>query len=157
MKKIKLTQGKFALVDDDDFENLSKLNWFFSPNGYAYNPKHESIYMHRAIMGLKKGQNEKFVDHINSEKLDNRKQNLRHSDKYRNQQNRKIASNNTSGYKGVSFMKSKGKWWSKITVNKQRKFLGYFETALEAGVAYNNAAKKYFGHNAKLNNIGGSR
>lgn len=155
MKRIELTKGKTAIVDDDDFENLSKYRWYCSNAGYAVNPKHPNgVFMHRILMGFERGKSKEiFVDHINGNKLDNRKSNLRLVDKYQNQQNRKNSRANTSGFKGVAFMKSKRKWWAKITVNKQRKFLGYFETAREAGLAYNQAAKNFFGEYAKLNNI----
>lgn len=155
MKKIKTSRGVFALVDNDDYAFLSSMKWYCSAQGYAVNPNNEYRSMHRALFGFKANESSLvFVDHINGIKHDNRRKNLRLVDKHQNQQNRKLAVNNTSGYKGVAFMKSKNKWWSKITVNKKRKFLGYFETAKEAGVAYNKAAKKYFGEYALLNRIG---
>ena len=101
MKKIKLTQGKVALVDDGDFEWLSQWKWTYKNGGYAYRSigSKGHIFLHRAIMKSPKNLE---IDHINGNGLDNRRSNLRfatHKQNIRNQQKQK---NRTSKYKGVS-------------------------------------------------------
>jgi hypothetical protein len=102
MKKIQLTKNKYALVDDEDYEELNKYNWYYSYQGYAVRTNHrlnKCIYMHRIIMNPL---DYKQVDHINHNKLDNRKENLRICDRFQNLQNSKIRLDNKSGIKGVS-------------------------------------------------------
>jgi len=165
MKKIKLTQGKFALVDDEDFEQLSKLKWGFdNSNGYARRVicGNEKIYMHRMIMKTPKRLQ---TDHINHNKLDNRKINLRIVVQSQNNMNRKKV-NNKYGYKGINFYNHRkyytqttGRvthpktWRANIKINKKRISLGFFFTKEEAAQAYNEAAQKYFGEYAYLNKI----
>lgn len=146
MKKIKLTQGKYALVDDDDYEEASKHKWSFS-HGYAKRsgprPQSLKIYMHRVIMEAKTGQ---MVDHINGNGLDNRKSNLRFCNKSTNGMNRGKNKNNTSGYKGVSLcndQKRRKKWMARICINRVWKQLGRFYTPQEASLAYQEASNKY--------------
>ena len=82
MRKIKLTQGKYAIVDDEDYEYLNQWRWFTFKNGYVWyvarettiDHKRKCIYMHRLIMNAVNGE---CVDHINRNGLDNRKYNLR--------------------------------------------------------------------------------
>jgi hypothetical protein len=160
MKKIELTQGYYTIVDDEDFEMLNKLRWKvkIKPSGKRYaeiSRNGTTIRMHRFILNLKTN-DKKIVDHINGDGLDNRRSNLRICTSFQNQHNRKINKNSTSGYKGVYF--EKGKWFSKrwaaqISVNNKHIKLGYFETAEEAARAYNEAAIKYHGEFANINEI----
>ena len=97
-KSIPLTQGKFALVDDEDFEKLNQNVWLFC-NGYAARgvnrfPRRRLLYMHRIILNPPEGFD---VDHISHNSLDNRKENLRICSRTENQRNRIIGKNNTSG------------------------------------------------------------
>ena len=106
MKKIKLTQGKYALVDDADFEMVSKFKWSYDPKGYAFTnfgkrPHRRVLFLHRFIMGEPK---DKECDHINNDKLDNRRENLRICTRFENSCNRKLFKNIT-GYKGVYYDK----------------------------------------------------
>jgi hypothetical protein len=158
MKEIVLTNGKIALVDDEDFEELSEIKWYFRKEGYAVgnlpSPK-KGVYpkqlMHRHIMSAKKGQQ---IDHINGNKLDNRKCNLRIADASLNQANSKLRSTNTTGYRGVQYKKDRKKcWYATIKHNYKVICLGYFETKKEAGLAYNEKAKELFGEFARLNVI----
>src|SRR3990167_419773 len=110
MKQIKLTQGKYTLVDDEEFDWLSKWSWCLHTNGYAqrgiFSKKrniNKMILMHREIM---KPRDEEWIDHINQNKLDNRKSNLRICNASTNGANQKISIKNTSGYKGVNWDKS---------------------------------------------------
>jgi len=141
MKKIPLTQGKFALVDDEDFEYLTQWKWTYNPLGYAYRKsQHKNkvtcVYMHCFIL------NEKYIDHKNGNGLDNRKKNLRKCNHFTNKFNRPKQSNNTSGYKGVTKSPTPGKWIAQIAAYKKHIYLGTFKTAKEAHEAYVKAAKK---------------
>src|SRR5258708_4039644 len=150
MKYIKLTQNKFAIVDDKDFEYLNQFRWFYS-NKYAkrsiWYPKikrQKQIRMHNVIC---KPINDMFVDHINGNTLDNRRENLRICTQTENNRNRKISKNNQSGLKGVSFFKNR---WRAII---KRRFIGYFNTKEEAAKAYDNESLKEFGKFSKFNYI----
>jgi len=155
MQQIELTQGKFAIVEDEDFEYLSQFNWCFN-NGYAVrnvtvSGKQKSQRMHRLITNCPDNMD---VDHINHDKLDNRKTNLRvcsASENNQNQQVRTVAK--TSIYKGVYFDKQHGKWKAHIKLNYKYKFWGYFTNEIDAAIAYNVAAIEMFGEFALMNNI----
>lgn len=149
-KTIILSQGKLAIVDDDDFEWLNQWKWSYLPGGYAVRViRDKMIYLHRVIMGnpIQK------VDHINGNRLDNRKENLRIVDNFQHARNKSLSKSNTSGYKGVYFHKASNKFQAYIDPNKKRKCLGYYNDPKEAAQAYNQAATKYFGEYARLNQI----
>lgn len=161
MKQIPLTKGKFAIVDDDDYDRLMGIGkWRVDAYGYAVKTKryrkengkwsNTNIIMHRLIANAKSGQ---FVDHINLNKLDNRKSNLRLCSRTENNRNIGLPKNNTSGYKGVTFFRLRGKFMAQITVNRKNIYLGYFEDPKDAAKAYNEAALKYYGEFANLNQI----
>jgi len=90
-----------------------------------------------------------FLDHINNDRSDNRLSNLRLATINQNAQNQKIRSNNTTGYKGVTFVKRVGRYWAQIFVNGKIKSLGYYHTPEEAHAAYCKGADKYFGEFAR--------
>lgn len=110
--------------------------------------KEPTILLHRLIMSPKKHEK---IDHINGNTLDNRKKNLRITNYIGNNQNAKIRKDNTSGYRGV--YKYKNKYVSRIQYNGKRVVVGRFNTAKEAAIAYNIAAKKYHKEFARLNEI----
>ena len=154
MKKIPLTQGKFTIVDDGDFEYLKNFKWSFA-KGYAVrnnkikgNFRH--LFMHRIIL---KPSPKMFTDHINHNKLDNRRCNLRECTMSQNLMNQKVSSVSTSGYKGVHFLKDRQKWQVEIMVFYKKIYLGQFDNKLDAALAYNKAALKYFGEFACLNEL----
>jgi len=162
MKYIKLTQGKYAIVDDEDFEYLNQFKWYASKNrntfyakrniylgGGSQNPKSTYEVMHRVILNISSKQ--KQVDHRNHNGLDNRRQNIRICTASENGQNRKSYKNTSSKYKGVSWHKKTKKWVAHITVNKKLLSLGYFKDEHNAARAYNNAAISHFGEYAYLN------
>ncbi len=161
MKRIKLTQGKYALVDDSDYEELSKYKWHARYNictdsFYAMRTsprrkgKHYGIYMHRQILGLERG-GKRQGDHRNHNTLDNRQINLRICTSQQNHRNRKPRSDTTSKYKGIYWNKRDKKWLASITINGEPKYLGCFEQEEKAALAYDDAAKKHFGKFACLN------
>lgn len=154
MKKIKLTRNKFAIVDDKDYPILSASKWYCTNAGYAQRDlysERKKILMHRFILGAGSGES---VDHINGNKLDNRRLNLRLCSQSNNCKNLSCSrKNNSSGYKGVSLNKKYKKWEAYITNNYKRVFLGYFDTKKEAGLAYNAKALELYGEFANLNKI----
>lgn len=132
MGKIELTQGKFALIDPDDLIKIGQYKWYLM-NGYAATQiNKKKVYMHRLINNTPEGFE---TDHINGDKLDNRKENLRSVNKQQNGFNRGKNKNNTSGYKGVSFDKSKKKYLAHIKMDGKLYFLGRYETAIKAYLA----------------------
>lgn len=146
-------EGLFALVDADDYDNLKDINWSLSFGGYAYtskthNTKREHIWMHRLILGLPKDSH-LIGDHVNGNRLDNRKENLRVATTSQNVQNRK----SNRKFKCVFLKKGKKKYHSAIRVGKTV-FLGNFDTQEEAAYAYNKAALQVFGEFAVLNDLG---
>ncbi len=160
MKEIPLSgksgYGLFAIVDDEDYEELSKYKWhaFKSrPTSATYairNPpnKKTTRRMHRLIMNPKKGEQ---VDHINGNGLDNRKSNLRICTNTQNQYNRKLNRRNKTGYKGVHWNKEKCKYRASIRHNKKLVFIGDFNSPIEAAKAYDEKALELFAEFAKTN------
>lgn len=153
-----LPPKSFAKVDPEDFEDISKYNWTFCGQGYATRifkvnglSKHEK--MHRRILKCTESE---MCDHINGDRVDNRKCNLRYANKTTNGQNsskRKTWRGRpcSSEFKGVYFLH--GKWQSEIGVNKKKIRLGRFTDEIDAALVYNDAAKFYFGEFARINDI----
>lgn len=134
-KEIQLTKGAIAIVDEEDFEELNQYSWHIDSDGYArrgvrVKGKVISVRMHHFLNKTPKG---KQTDHINHNKLDNRKSNLRTVTHRENQLNRKgLQINNTSGATGVYKHKSTGKWTASIKKNNKNVYIGIFETFDEA-------------------------
>ncbi len=151
MKKIKLTQGKSALVDDADFEWLSVYKWHISHYGYAVTTRNcKKILMHRLIMGAAY---KTEVDHINHTKTDNRRSNLRVCSSSQNKQNSRLRSDNKSGYKGVSWDNRASKWTVSVWMNGKKSYVGDFKDKKMAAEAYNKKAYELFGEFARLNEV----
>ena len=112
-------------------------------------PRSRVISMAQMLMG--KTETGQEIDHVNLNKLDNRKMNLRKTNHSGNQHNRTKYSNNTSGYKGVFWYKDRKIWSAKIRVNGKLKNIGYFENRKEASMAYDKAALKFHGEHARTN------
>jgi hypothetical protein len=147
-KQILLTQGKTAIVDDEDFEALSKYKWHavkVSRMFYANRLQvitRKSIRMQWHIIG--KPQKGLEIDHINRNGLDNRKENLRFVTKGQNVINSDNYSSNTSGIRGVHWHKTHRKWGAKIVANGKQISLGYFDNIEDAKKARRAAEQKYF-------------
>jgi AP2 domain len=156
MKQIPLTKGKFALVDDEDYERLAAMGkWQCVGRGkkiYAIKMfwKKKHVIMHRLIMNASDGLE---VDHRNGNGLDNQKSNLRVCGCIDNGKNLSKRSDNTSGFKGVNWHKQKSKWRARIQFDFKRIDVGYFDCPIEAARAYNAAALKYHKEFANLNQI----
>ena len=153
-KTVPLSGGKVALIDEDDFGIVSPYKWYLTEKGYAgstkvVDRKTLNLRMHRMIMGLCKG-DKREVDHINGNKLDNRRQNLRICTRRENNFNMPLQSSNKSGYKGVHQHKRDGKWEAMISVGGKRYWLGRFNTAEEAYAKYCEAAPRLHGEFANL-------
>lgn len=153
---IEISQGKHVIVDTEDYEYLSQWKWYFNKRGAAvrkiYHPgnKQTVVYMHREIMRAKKGEE---VDHINHNQLDNRKVNLRLCSRAQNNFNIRRNKKNTSGFKGVSYIKQDKAWRAYISQDNKQIHLGRYKTAREAAEAYNTAALSMRGEFAWTNRI----
>jgi hypothetical protein len=153
MKRIPLSQGKFTIIDDDDYEIISRFNWYFN-NGYASRQKRINgerfrIYLHRFILGVIDP--DVVVDHINGNKLDNRKSNLRLCTSQQNKWNRKNVSG-SSIYLGVSKKREKS-WRVSIAKDKKDYDLGTYDNEIDAALVYNRKAIELFGEFASLNPV----
>jgi len=151
---IPLTRGKYALVDEEDYERVMKHNWYclVTKDGkeYAVHKSKEYLSMHRVIMGLEKT-DKRVIDHIFGETLDNRKSQLRICTIQQNSQNSR-SSKGMSKYKGVSWDKPRNKWKAQICPSfKTNTFIGRYDTEIEAARAYDTKAKELHGEFAYLN------
>lgn len=153
MREITLTQGKIALIDDEDFEKINQYKWyawhydkkdgFYAFRSALLNNNRQPLAMHRQIMG---SVNSFCVDHINGNGLDNRKVNLRFCTRQQNQFNRKDCNkNNKLLVKGVIWDKPRKKFRVGIKINRKPIYLGRYNTLFEAEQAYKKAEIKYFG------------
>lgn len=160
-KLISLTQGKSAIVDDEDFESLSKFKWHYrymrsthKHKGYAArsirlpNEKVIRVFMHQQILKSPR------VDHIDGDGLNNTRGNLRPCTQAENSRNKgDTRKPKTSRFRGVHFSGQLGKWEARICVNYRKIYLGIYTTEEEAALAYNAAAREHFGQFARLNEV----
>lgn len=155
MKLIPLTQGKFTMVDDEDFEWLNQWSWRYVDKGCASRmetdpiiKKQIIIYMSRFILNAPPYL---LVDHEDRDKLNNQRYNLRFCVKGQNNTNRRSAKNSSSIYLGVSWAKNRKKWRACIRYNKKAHSIGYFSDEKEAARAYDLEAIIHHGEFANLN------
>jgi hypothetical protein len=155
MKEIKLTQGKVALVDDEDYEYLNQFKWhtvnvggilYASRNLRISKNKRISQRMQWVIMGKHNGM---VIDHIDHNGLNNQKNNLRICTPHQNFMNQSKQYNTKSGYKGVGYVDNTIR--ARICISGKLIHLGTFKTEREAAMAYDEAALRYFGEYASLN------
>jgi hypothetical protein len=146
MKLIPLTQGQVAIVDDQDYERLSRFKWhatrcrnsFYAASEYGPRKDQKGVFMHRLIIYARRGME---VDHINGDTLDNRRHNLRLATRSQNARNSKTRRDYLSGFKGVCFDKERQKWMAYITLRQKYYNLGRFDTREEAAMTYDKAAR----------------
>lgn len=158
--EIAIGKGFFALVDDSDYEWLNQWKWRLTNTGYAVRRQwlgrdesggcHEKlIRMHRLIVAAPP---ELEVDHIDGNKLNNQRSNLRLATSQQNNFNFPIRKDKRhSRYKGVSRVWDGKKFRSHISINGKTKHLGCFTDEVEAAKAYDAAAVELFGEYARLN------
>lgn len=149
MKEIKLTRGKVALVDDEDFDFLNQFNWFARKSGNTYyacrgiwnGENMTPIRMHRVIM--KNAPENMLIDHIDGNGLNNQKENLRIATVSQNAQNSRVRKDSVSGCTGVSWQEATSRWHVSIQVDGKRLFLGYYTELKDAIQARKKAEGQY--------------
>ena len=154
MKRIPLTQGFYSLINDCDYELVSRYKWQMHFDGYNRYAIHSyqtdngirKLRMHRLILGVT---GTTVVDHINGNGLDNRRENIRECEQRENIRNRIKTSNTRSRYKGVTWHSNK--WRARISVGGKKFYLGCYTEENSACSAYDNAAKFYHGEFALTN------
>ena len=160
MKQIPLTQGKFAIVDNEDFKWLSRWKWYakqVKDKWYAYrnvrlNTKNGCgqtlIAMHRIILNTLQGF---YSDHRDGNGLNNQRDNLRVCSCSQNQANGSLRKDNQSGYRGVSWSQQVKKWRAQIKYQGKVIYLGAFRNKKIAANIYDQKANELFGEFARLN------
>ena len=146
-----------VLIDDADAESVLKYKWqiskhlrkkvIYARRSITVNGSRRQITLHKQLTGFK------LTDHINENGLDCRRENLSDATVSQNNLNRGTRRDNTSGYKGVSWDRKLSKWRSRITADRKKISVGYFPSPELAAIAYNQAAIKYHGEFAKLNEV----
>lgn len=159
---IALTRGMYAKVDIEDFDRINTHSWramlnrntgcYYAATNLKIDGRNRSSFgMHTMVMNPSPGME---VDHRNrSETLDNRKENLRLATRSQNQANRRLQKNNTSGYRGVAFVKNMGLWRAQTQKNREKTRATYFSSKHEAAREYNRLALELHGEFAVLNEV----
>lgn len=155
---VSLSKGKFAIIDAQDADYINQWKWTYLSSGYAFRRKYlgvvdgkeqsEYILMHRLLMDCPEGYE---VDHINHNRLDNRKSNLRIVTRAQNTHNAGIRSDNTSGHKNIYWYKAYKKWMVTVGANGKSHFIGYYDKLDEAVEAKKLAIKRLHGEYANVN------
>ncbi len=156
IKYIPLSRGMFAIIDECEYDNISRFNWYIKESHGVYyaqrnlliNGKRNTQKMHRFIMDAPKGIQ---VDHINHNGLDNRKENLRLCTHGQNQMNSRSRKGSSSQYKGVIKTKVGKPWAAHYQFNNKVHRIGGFNSEIEAALAYDEIVSKKFGEFAYLN------
>jgi hypothetical protein len=159
MKTIPLTRSDVILIDDSDYEFALNYHWWAlritEGNKITYaaadvftDGTRQTILLHRMLLRPSAHQ---YIDHINHNGLDDQRNNIRISTMSQNLANKRIQSNNKSGYKGVHWHKQRNKWAAEICVNYKRQSLGLWSDPWRAAQAYNTAALEAWGEFALLN------
>lgn len=154
MKTIYTQEGAEVQVDDEDYPILSRHKWYLH-NGhntktkYAHTNIHGTLLMHRLIVGS----NTVVVDHIDHNGLNNQKANLRVISDSQNKHSGPLRKDNKTGYKGVFYVASRGKYVAYIRKNNKRKHIGVFDDKYSAAEAYNKVALELYGEQAYQNDL----
>lgn len=158
MPVIILTQGKVALVSEEDFENLNQYKWYANlrcGNYYAVrrswdkvNKMYKTIYMHKLILPTLNQ-----VDHIDGDTLNNSRSNLREATSLENCANIGIRSTNKSGFKGVHWSNKLKKYVAQITSNYKTETIGYYSNSIDAAKAYDARTIELNGQFARTNKM----
>lgn len=170
MRRLKLTQGQVAVVDDDDYARLSRYKWYVKRRVRAGRVDYRAcrcaypdgrvpvtILLHRDVA---RAAAHDIVDHVNGDPLDCRKANLRKATPSQNQTNHVTARRSSSRYFGVSWCARSGKWHAQGSVPNpsgvgrgKRVHLGYYSSQSAAALAYNLHAEKHYGVFARFNDV----
>lgn len=161
---IKLSKNQVTVVDDEDAD-LAAFRWcaqkhrdkplypYYAVRNVTLAPgKSATVLLHRVVLGRVLGrplERREFVDHVSGDGLCNTRSNLRLANTTENARNKCLRTNNTSGFKGAYFYNNR--WHAAIGIDKKNKYLGGFDSALEAAKAYDEAALIYFRSFAMLN------
>jgi hypothetical protein len=159
VKEIKLTQGQVAIVCDCHAHLVENHKWYamWSPDTQSFYAvrnssrllgKRKVIYMHTVINNTPV---DIYTDHVNNDTLNNTCTNLRNATREQNQRNKRKQSNNSSGYKGVSYDKQARRWMAYISINGKHSFIDYRDSPEAAAQLYDIAAINQYGEFAKLN------
>lgn len=143
---VKCVNGEF-LIDTDDYDKVKSIDsniWIDNKGYVVYEINKKRFSLHRFIMNMDKFDGTHIIDHINRNRVDNRKANLRIVTHIENAQNCDVFINNTSGVKGVSWHKRDSKWQASICVNRKSIYLGCFDKFEDAIKARKDAENKYF-------------
>lgn len=152
-KALRLRGGASTMLDDTDYDRAKDFRWHKTTNGYVAGFVMEQgvrrrVYLHRWLLEAQPGQ---IVDHIDGNKLNNRRSNLRLVTRSQNQANRRHNRNSRSRYKGVTWHKRRGMWMARIQVRGRRITIGYFVDPLQAAYEYDAFARTFFGEYARVN------
>lgn len=159
VKYLHLTNGYQTLVDDADYDELSRHAWFGQFSGFRKlyavrnapkGVKPATIAMHRHLLGILYSGRSVKGDHINGDTLDNRRENLRVANNKQNQENRVARHvSSTTGIRGVSYYPARDRYMVFIMHNYKSIYLGSFKTLEEAAQASEAGRAKYFTHSSR--------
>jgi hypothetical protein len=141
-----------TIIDSEDYNKVKDYKWHVSAGAIKTDIDRKKLNLSNLILGIINSR-QIVIDHIDRNKLNNRKSNLRLATHRQNDCNKIVRKDSVSGYKGVQLHKQTGKWRARIKVDYKNIHLGLFEDILDAAKAYNEAALRYYGEFAYLNDV----